>query len=181
VLRALATERSKKERVPLAAARRDADAVLAHMKRAPGIGEVTIAGSLRRARPTVGDIDLLAVGTDGAGIARHFVGFPRFREVLAQGDTRCSAVLDSGLQVDLRVVPPESFGAALLYFTGPKAFNIELRKRALDQGMKLNEYGLYKGTRQVAGATEASVLDALGVAWIAPEARDMAVESLAPA
>jgi DNA polymerase (family 10) len=129
----------------------------------------------------VGDIDLLAVGTDGAAIARHFVGFPRFREILAQGDTRCSAVLDSGLQVDLRVVPPESFGAALLYFTGPKAFNIELRRRALGQGMKLNEYGLYKGARQVAGATEASVLDALGVAWMAPEARDTAVETLAPA
>ena len=181
VLRALAADRSKKERVPLADAQRDADAVLAHLRRAPGVGEVVVAGSIRRRRPTVGDVDLLAVGADGAGIARHFVSFPRFREVLAQGDTRSSAVLDSGLQVDLRVVPPASFGAALLYFTGPKAFNIELRRRALDQGMKLNEYGLYRGARQVAGATEASVLDALGVAWIAPEERDAAVETLAPA
>ncbi len=181
VLRALATDRSKKERVPLAAATRDADAVLAHMKRAPGIGDVIVAGSIRRARPTVGDIDLLATGDDGAAIARHFTDFPRFREVLAQGSTRASAVLDSGLQVDLRVVPAASFGAALLYFTGPKAFNIELRKRALAQGLKLNEYGLYKGTRQLAGTTEASVLAALGVEWLAPEARDAAVDALTPA
>ena len=181
VLRALAANRSKKERVPLAVAQREAEAVLEHMKRAPGIDDVVVAGSVRRLRPTVGDIDLVAVGEDGAGIARHFLGFPRFREVLARGDTRSSAVLDNGLQEDLRVVPRESVGAALLYFTGPKAFNIELRKRALSQGMKLNEYGLYEGSRQVAGATEASVFDALGVPWTAPQARDAAVETLAPA
>jgi DNA polymerase (family 10) len=181
VLRALATDRSKKERVPLALAQRDATAVLEHMRRAPGLADIVVAGSIRRQRPTVGDIDLLAVGTDGAGIARHFARFPRFRDVLAQGATKASAVLDSGMQVDLRVVPPASLGAALLYFTGPKAFNIELRKRALEQGLKLNEYGLYKGARPVAGATEASILEALGTGWVAPEARDAAVDALAPA
>ena len=181
VLRALATDRGKKERVPLAIAQRDATAVLEHMRRAPGLADIVVAGSIRRQRPTVGDIDLLAVGTDGAGIARHFARFPRFREVLAQGATKASAVLDGGMQVDLRVVPPASFGAALLYFTGPKAFNIELRKRALEQGLKLNEYGLYKGARPVAGATEASILEALGTGWVAPEARDAAVDALAPA
>lgn len=179
VLRALATDRSKKERVPLADAQRNASAVLEHMRRAPGLVAIVVAGSLRRQRPTVGDIDLLAVGADGEGIARHFTRFPRFREILAQGATKASAVLDSGMQVDLRVVPAESFGAALLYFTGPKAFNIELRKRAIEQGLKLNEYGLYKGARQIAGATEKSVLDALGVDWVAPEARDAAIETLA--
>ena len=178
VLRALTTDRGKKERVPLALAQREARAVLDHLRRAPGIAEAVEAGSIRRQRATVGDIDLLAVGTDGEGIARHFTGFPRVREILAQGATKASAVLDSGMQVDLRVVPPGSFGAALLYFTGPKAFNIELRKRAIDQGLKLNEYGLYKGTRQVAGRTEESVLDALGVGWFAPEARDAAVDAL---
>jgi DNA polymerase (family 10) len=181
VLRALAADRSKKERVPLAIAERDAKALVEHMRRAPGLSDVVVAGSVRRQRPTVGDIDLLAVGTDGEGIARHFAGFPRFREILVQGATKASAVLDSGMQVDLRAVPPASFGAALLYFTGPKAFNIELRKRALEQGLKLNEYGLFKGARQVAGATERSVLDALGVDWVAPEARDAAVDALAPA
>jgi DNA polymerase (family 10) len=181
VLRALATDRSKKERVPLAIAQRDAGAVLDHMRSAPGIADVVVAGSIRRQRPTVGDIDLLAVGADGEAIARHFTGFPRFREVLARGATKASAVLDSGMQVDLRVVPAESFGAALLYFTGPKAFNIELRKRAIDHGLKLNEYGLFRGTRRVAGRSEASVLEALDVGWVAPEARDAAVDTLAPA
>lgn len=181
VLRALATDRTKKERVPLAAARREAEAALAWLRGAAGVDEVVLAGSVRRARPTVGDIDLVAMADDGGAIARHFAAWPRFREILAQGDTRCSALLDSGVQVDLRVVPAASFGAALLYFTGPKAFNIELRKRAIERGLKLNEYGLYKGARQIAGATENSVLDALGVDWVAPEARDAAVDALAPA
>jgi DNA polymerase (family 10) len=172
VLRALAVERVKKGRVPLDVARRESDAILAHMRTAPGAPRVLVAGSVRRALPTVGDIDLLAVGDDGAAIARHFVKYPRFREVLAEGPTRASAVLDSGLQIDLRVVPAKSFGAALLYFTGPKAFNIELRKRAIDLGMKLNEYGLFRGTRSVAGGTEESVFAALGLDWIAPEARE---------
>jgi DNA polymerase (family 10) len=181
VLRALATDRTKKERVPLATAQREAEAVLAYLRRAPGVGAAVIAGSVRRGRPTVGDIDLLAVADEGSAIARHFAGYPRFREILAQGDTRCSARLDSGVQVDLRVVPPASFGAALLYFTGPKTFNIELRKRAIERGLKLNEYGLYKGGRPLAGATEAEVFDALGVDWVAPQARDAAVDALAAA
>jgi DNA polymerase (family 10) len=181
VLRALAADRTKKEQVPLAQARREAEALLDHLRGAPGIGAATVAGSVRRARPTVGDIDIVVAAADGAAVARRFVAYPALQEILAQGDTRASAVLASGLQVDLRVVPAESFGAALLYFTGPKAFNIELRKRAIDQGLKLNEYGLFKGARQVAGASEETVLAALGVDWIAPEARDAAVESLQPA
>jgi DNA polymerase (family 10) len=176
VLRALATDRTKKERVPLALARREADALLAHMRGAPVTTQVQVAGSVRRAQPTVGDIDLLAVGEDGAAIARHFVAYPRFREVLAQGPTRASAVLDSGIQVDLRVVAAASVGAALLYFTGPKAYNIELRKRAIERGLKLNEYGLFRGAQQVAGASEESVFVALGLEYVAPEARDAAVE-----
>jgi DNA polymerase (family 10) len=181
VLRALATDRSKKGRVPLALAQRDAGEMLAHLRRAPSVGDVVVAGSVRRRRPTVGDVDLLAVGGDGASIARHFAAHPRVREVLAQGDTKASVLLDDGLQVDLRIVPAASFGAALLYFTGPKAFNIALRRRAIEQRLKLNEYGLYDGARQIAGATEASVFEALGVAPVAPEARDAAVDALAAA
>jgi len=181
VLRALATNRSKKERVPLATAQRDAGEMVAHLRRAPGVADVVIAGSVRRRRPTVGDIDLLAAADDGAAIARHFVAHPRVREVLAQGDTKASVVLDDGVQADLRIVPAASFGAALLYFTGPKAFNIELRRRAIERGLKLNEYGLFKGARPVAGATEAEVFGALGVAPVAPEARDAAVGALAAA
>ena len=104
------------------------------------------------------------------------MAYPRFREVLAQGPTRASAVLDSGIQVDLRVVPAASVGAALLYFTGPKAYNIELRKRAIERGLKLNEYGLFRGAQQLAGASEESVFVALGLEYVAPAARDAAVE-----
>lgn len=181
VLRALATERSKKERVPRAAAQHDADALLAYMRRAPELAEIVVAGSLRRRRPTVGDIDLLAVSDDGDAIARHFAAFPRIRELLAQGATKASAVLDSGIQVDLRIVPAASFGAALLYFTGPKSFNIELRKCAIAQGLKLNEYGLFDGTRQIAGASEQGVLDSLGLGWVVPDARDTAFGTHVPA
>ena len=181
VRRALATDRTKKERVPLATARREAEALVAYLRGAPGIGEVVVAGSVRRARPTVGDVDVLAAAEDGAAVSAYFAAYPRFREILARGGTRCSALLDTGLQVDLRVVPAASFGAALLYFTGPKAFNIELRKRAIERGLKLNEYGLHRGRRAVAAATEAAILEALDVGWVEPEARDAAVDALAPA
>lgn len=169
---ALGTHRGKKQRVPLATARREAEALLAWLKADPAVQEAVVAGSLRRARATVGDIDLLAVSDRGTAVTRRFAGYPQFREVLAQGTKRASAVLNSGLQVDLRVVPEESFGAALLYFTGSKAYNIDLRKRAITRGMKLNEYGLFKGTRRLAGETEESIYAALGLAWVAPDHRE---------
>jgi DNA polymerase (family 10) len=134
---------------------------------------------LRRRRESVGDIDLLVVSDRGAGVARYFVAYPQFREVLARGAKRASAVLASGLQVDLRVVPEESFGAALLYFTGSKAYNIDLRRRAIARGLKLNEYGLFKGERRIAGATEESIYAALDLPWLAPERREIAIDATA--
>jgi DNA polymerase (family X) len=169
---ALGTHRGKKQRIPLADAEREARPLLAHMKSSPAVREAIVAGSLRRRRDTVGDIDLLVVGDRGAVVTRHFVAYPGFREVLAQGAKRASAVLASGLQVDLRVVPAESYGAALMYFTGSKAYNIELRRRAIARGMKLNEYGLFKGDRRIAGATEASIYEALGLPWVPPPQRE---------
>ena len=144
---ALGTHRGKKQRVPLADARREAEPLLSYLKSDASVREAVIAGSLRRQRDTVGDIDVLVISERGTAVTRHFVAYPAFREVLAQGPKRASAVLRNGLQVDLRVVPAESFGAALLYFTGSKAYNIELRKRAIARGLKLNEYGLFKGQR----------------------------------
>ena len=170
----LGTHRGKKERVPLAVAEREAVPLIAYMTVRPEVGEAVIAGSLRRRRETVGDIDLLVVSARGPSVTRHFVAYPEFREVLAQGAKRASAVLGSGLQVDLRIVPAESYGAALLYFTGSKAYNIELRKRAIARGLKLNEYGLFKGTRRIAGATEESIYTALGLPWVPPERRETA-------
>jgi DNA polymerase (family 10) len=171
---ALGTHRGKKQRVPRAVAQAQAEPLLAYLRTHAAVRDAVVAGSLRRQRDTVGDIDLLVVGGRGAAVTRHFVAYPGFREVLAQGTQRASAVLESGLQVDLRVVPPQSFGAALLYFTGSKAYNIELRRRALARGLKLNEYGLFRGERRVAGTTEASIYAALQLPFVPPEQREVA-------
>jgi DNA polymerase (family X) len=171
---ALGTHRGKKERVPLAVAEREAVPLLAYMKSCPMVREAIVAGSLRRRRESVGDIDLLVVSARGTAVTRHFVAYPGFREVLAQGAKRASAVLARGLQVDLRIVPEDCFGAALLYFTGSKAYNIELRRRAIARGLKLNEYGLFRGDRRVAGDTEESIYGALGLPWAPPEQREVA-------
>jgi DNA polymerase (family 10) len=109
---------------------------------------------------------------DGPGVTQRFTTYPEADEVVAHGPTRASIRLRGGLAVDLRVVPAESFGAALAYFTGSKAHNIALRRIAQARGLKLNEYGLFRGTKRVAGATEASVYAALGLPWIAPELRE---------
>ena len=171
---ALGTHRGKKERVPRAIAQAEAEPLLAYMNTSPAVREAAVAGSLRRQRESVGDIDLLVVSDRGSSVTHHFVAYPKFREVLAQGAKRASAVLRSGLQVDLRVVPVQSYGAALLYFTGSKAYNIELRKRAISRGLKLNEYGLFKGTHRIAGATEESIYAALDLPWVPPERREIA-------
>jgi DNA polymerase (family 10) len=174
LLDALGAGRAKKQRFPLAVARSEAKSLLQFLRAAPGVVEAVAAGSLRRERPTVGDIDLVAVSDGGTPVTRRFVEYPRVREVLASGRTRASIVLDSGIQVDLRVVPPRSYGAALLYFTGSKQYSIELRKRAIARGLKLNDYGLFRGTEQIAGATEASIYEALGLPWVPPTQREIA-------
>jgi DNA polymerase (family 10) len=170
---ALGAHRGKKQRVPLAVAEREAAPLVAYMKSNAAVYDAIVAGSLRRKRDSVGDIDLLVVSERGPAVARHFIAYPAFREVLAQGAKRASAVLASGLQVDLRVVPSESFGAALMYFTGSKAYNIELRRRAIARGLKLNEYGLFRGEKRIAGATEESIYTALGLPWVPPERREI--------
>lgn len=137
-----------------------------------GVTKVELAGSFRRRRETVGDLDLLVCGGTHEDVMPAFTSHPYVHEVLARGETKSSVRLGNGLQVDLRLVPEASFGAALLYFTGSKAHNIELRKLAIDRGMSLNEYGLTKGERTVAARTEADVYQALGLAWIPPELRE---------
>jgi DNA polymerase (family 10) len=139
---------------------------------APDAG-FTPVGSLRRGCETCGDIDILAVGAD-ATLMDHFVVFPRVERVLGQGDTKSSVRIAGGYQADLRLVPAESRGAALQYFTGSKAHNVALRDRALQRGLKLNEYGLFSvedGAR-VAGTTEDEIYEALGLCWVPPELRE---------
>jgi DNA polymerase (family 10) len=160
------------KRFKLAAAVQHAEALIAHLSKGPGVDQVIAAGSLRRARETVGDLDLLVTAPDGAAVAHHFTRYPEVAEVRESGDTRASVVLKSGLQVDLRVVPKESYGAALMYFTGSKAHNIRMRNLALERELKLNEYGLFRGKRAIAGATEQDVYAALGLPWIPPELRE---------
>lgn len=135
----------------------------------------TPAGSLRRGKETVGDLDLLVTGEKAAGALEKFVKHPRVHDILGQGSTKASARFGlEGLQVDVRAVPEESYGAALQYFTGSKEHNVALRQRAQKMGLTLNEYGLFKVSDEtrVAGATEEEIYEALGLAWIPPEMRE---------
>ena len=138
----------------------------------PGVAHATVAGSLRRRKETIGDADILAVAAKPPEVMKAFTSAPNVARVLAQGPTKSAVKLGSGLQVDLRVVPEKSYGAALNYFTGSKEHNVALRERAIKMGLKLNEYGLWKGTRQVAGKTEPELYRALGLEYIEPELRE---------
>lgn len=141
---------------------------------------VELAGSLRRGKETVGDLDFLALSDHPEEAARAFCALPEVEEVLAQGPKKASVKLSGGLQADLRIVPEESFGAALQYFTGSQAHNIRLRERAVARGWKLNEYGLFdEENRQLAGETEEGIYQALGLAYIPPELREDQGEILA--
>ncbi len=172
ILEALAVRTDTARRFKRPVAAQYAEALAAAMRAVPGVTRVEIAGSYRRCRETVGDIDLLVTAPDSAPVMARFTGYDEVAEVLSQGDTRASVVLRCGLQVDLRVVPESSYGAALAYFTGSKAHNITLRKRAQARGLKLNEYGVFRGETSIAGATEESVYAALGLPWIPPELRE---------
>ncbi|HET6518824.1 MAG TPA: helix-hairpin-helix domain-containing protein, partial [Geminicoccaceae bacterium] len=133
-----------------------AEALAEHLRGASGVGEVVVAGSYRRRRETVGDLDVVATcAAPDSDVMDRFVGFDEVEEVLGRGPTRGTVRLRSGLQVDLRVVPGESFGAALHYFTGSRAHSVALRGVAQDRGLKINEYGIFRGGERIAGRTEA--------------------------
>ena len=146
--------------------------LIAHLRKCPTIKELEVAGSFRRRRETVGDLDLVASANDFEPCMKQLKGFADVAKVLGSGETKTTAVLRSGLQMDLRVVAPSSFGAALLYSTGSKADNIHLRRMAQGQGLLLNEYGLYRGDTMTAGRTEEDVYKALALPWIPPELRE---------
>lgn len=176
ILQACTTLLHQAHRYTLAEVAPVAAALLADLKKPPGLHQAVVAGSLRRRRDTLGDLDLLVTTDHPGAVMSKLAGHADVQRVLAQGVTRCSVVLKSGLQVDLRAIAPASFGAAWMYFTGSKAHNIALRKLALEAGLKLNEYGLYRGGERIAGATEADVFQALGLAFIEPELREDAGE-----
>jgi DNA polymerase (family 10) len=169
---ALAERLSVVTRMKLATAAHYADAMVRHLERAKGVERVAVAGSFRRMCETVGDLDLLVTAREANVATKRFVGYPEVAAVLAQGETRSSVRLKCGLQVDLRVVPTESFGSALVYFTGSKAHSIALRRLALQRGFKINEYGVFNDEERIAGDTEASVYRAIGLPEIPPELRE---------
>ncbi len=158
------------------------------LKRLKEVKKLVIAGSVRRRKETIGDVDILVVAknsrkssfakatADEIRISDYFVAMPEVAHVYAHGDTKSAVKLRNGLDVDVRVVPEESYGAALNYFTGSKDHNIELRKIAIENGWKLSEYGLFKGKKQVAGRTEEGLYKKLGLRYIEPELREMAGE-----
>jgi len=157
------------KRFKLAVAEAEAESLVAFLR---DKGQVVVAGSYRRRRDTVGDLDILVTSKQGPAVGDKLVRYDNVADVLAHGPTRTTVLLRSGIQVDLRAVPEESYGAALLYFTGSKAHNIALRGIANARKWKLNEYGLFSGKRRIAGASEEEVYRKLGLAYIPPEMRE---------
>jgi len=172
ILHELEARAGAEARFKLATAAQYAEALVTYLKASPGVGRVVAAGSYRRARETIGDLDILATARADSPVMDRFVSYDEVETVLARGDTRATVRLACKLQVDLRVVGEESYGAALQYFTGSKAHNIVLRQLAQQRGLKVNEYGVFKGERRVAGQTEESVYAAVGLPWIPPELRE---------
>lgn len=160
------------KRIRLSTAEDFSEALAAYLRKAPGIDQVVVAGSFRRRKETVGDLDILASCADGPAVIEHFVRYDEVEEVLAKGPARSTVMLKARIQVDLRVIPQESYGAALVYFTGSKDHNIALRKRGQARGLKVNEYGVFRGETRIAGRTEAEVYRAVGLSYIEPELRE---------
>ncbi|MGD0128618.1 MAG: DNA polymerase/3'-5' exonuclease PolX [Terriglobia bacterium] len=149
-----------------------AQQLTSYLKEFSGVEEVTPAGSLRRGSETVGDLDLLVTGQDGAGIANHFAKYPGIAQLLAKGEDKVSVKLQNDLQVDVRMLEREAYGAALMYFTGSKEHNVALRERAKKRGWKLSEYGLFQGETALARGTEEEIYAKFDLPWIPPELRE---------
>ena len=172
ILAALRAHKEQTRRFKRSLAAQYAEAIAAELRRVKGVVKVDIAGSYRRCQATVGDIDILVTAPSSDGVMRRFTDYDEVAEIIAQGHTRATVVLRSGLQVDLRVIARPSYGAALTYFTGSKSHNIALRKRAQGRGLKLNEYGVFRGSSPIAGESEESIYAALDLPWIPPELRE---------
>lgn len=162
------------ERRPLGRVLPLAEDIVRKMKEAAPIDRIEVAGSIRRMKDTVKDIDILTTSKRPAAVMDAFVKLPQVSRVLARGETKSSIITDDGIQVDLRVVEEDSFGAALAYFTGSKQHNIRLREMAVKAGLKINEYGVFKDTneKQVGGKEEEDIYKALRMPWVPPELRE---------
>jgi len=172
ILENLQTHPIKEKRFLYSVARQYAEPLLAYLRKVSGVKEVIIAGSYRRGKETVGDIDILVTADKDSPVMQKFITYDEVQDVVSSGTTRATVYLRNGLQVDVRVVEQSSYGAALYYFTGSKAHNIQIRRLAQQRGLKINEYGVFKKDRRVAGNTEASVAKSVGLPLIPPELRE---------
>lgn len=148
------------------------DELLHYLKQGPESKAVEVAGSFRRCKETVGDIDILAARSNGRKLADYFIDFPKVENIISHGDTRSSVRLQNGLQVDLRVVEPDSYGAALHYFTGSKEHNLAVRQMARKHDLKINEYGVYRDNKPIAGTTEQQIYELFDMDFVPPELRE---------
>lgn len=176
ILGAIQAKTETGQRFLRASASAYAESLADYLRQTPGVEKVEIAGSYRRARETVGDLDLLAVAGPKSPVMERFAAYDEITKVLSHGETKSSAILRSGIQVDLRVVEAKSFGAALHYFTGSKAHNIAIRKLGQERGLKINEYGVFRGEKYLAGKTEEEVYRKVALPFIPPELREDAGE-----
>jgi DNA polymerase (family X) len=185
ILAGIVEYRQHGSRFLLPAAERLVEPLLAYLRETPEFERLEVAGSYRRRKETIGDIDLLAVASQPVPVMERFRGYPQVDKILNAGDTKSTVVLGSGLQVDLRVVPAECYGAALVYFTGSKEHNVKLRRRAVEKGLRISEYGVFRSEREqasgdvgsvegecIAGREEADVYATVGLPWIPPELRE---------
>jgi DNA polymerase (family 10) len=182
ILSSIERYRRRQGRIKLGDADQHVEPLLEYLKEDKNVERLDVAGSYRRRRETVGDIDILVVATDAQAVMERFIGYADIRKIQSTGDTRSSVVLRSGLQVDLRVVLPQSHGAALVYFTGSKEHNVKLRQRAQKKGLRVSEYGVFCETGEsqddpwagefVAGENEVEVYAAIDLPWIPPELRE---------
>ena len=172
ILEAIEQDRSTEGRIKLAVAEEVARGLEEYLEGVEGVEDVAVAGSYRRRQETVGDLDVVASSEKGKEAIERFVEFEDIEEVVSKGETRSSVMLRPGLRVDLRVVSKESYGAALLYFTGSQPHHVAIRDMALKGGLKINEYGVFKEDERVAGKTEKEIYEQLGLPYIEPELRE---------
>ncbi|OGC78838.1 MAG: hypothetical protein A2145_06190 [candidate division Zixibacteria bacterium RBG_16_40_9] len=172
ILKGINALRKHKERIPIGEILPKVEIIFAELKKLKEVKNILIAGSLRRFKETIGDADILIAAEKPKPIMQAFVKLPQVSRVLSQGETKSSLITKDGFQVDLRVVEPESFGAAAHYFTGSKAHNVKIRTLAVKKGIKVNEYGIFKGKKRIASKTEEEVYQSLGMQWVPPEMRE---------
>ena len=172
ILEAISAHVEKQARFKLAVAAQYAEPLRKYLENISGVKQAVLAGSYRRFKETVGDIDILVTAGHTENVMDRFVAYDEVKDVMAKGSTRATVILKSGLQVDVRVVNEDCFGAALQYFTGSKAHNIEIRRLAQERKLKISEYGVFKGEKRITGDTEESVYRSVGLPWIPPELRE---------